>query len=184
MLGHAIQRDRRAGACSACGGERAANRDGGNATRSPQPAQARRDRPHCRRPAAASPSVSVPVLSKTDGVDFGEALERAAILDHDALLEQAPRGNDLHHGNGEAERAGTGDDQDRDGDGERPVDVSGCDHPADECRQRRSGGRRERKAGLRDRRCAGTSSVRIPPPPSSASFRPGTNPSRRPWRRS
>ena len=50
------------------------------------------------------------------------------------LFEQAPRCNDLHHGNGEAERAGARDDQNRDGDGERPVDVSGRSHPADECR--------------------------------------------------
>ena len=74
-------------------------------------------------------------LVEDDGVDFGEAFQRAAILDHDALLEQAPRGNDLHHGNGEAERAGARDDQDRDGDRERPMDVSGCGHPADECRR-------------------------------------------------
>ena len=99
-------------------------------------------------------------LVEDHGVHLGEALERAAILDHDALLEQAPRGNDLHHRNGEAERAGARDDQDRDGDGERPVDVAGCSHPADERRRRSSGGPRERKAGMRGRRCAGTSIVR------------------------
>ena len=49
-------------------------------------------------------------LVKDDGFDFGAAFERTAVLEHDALLEQTPRGNDLHHGNGEAERAGTCDD--------------------------------------------------------------------------
>ena len=41
----------------------------------------------------------------------------AAVLDHDAVLEQAPGRDDLDHGNSEAERAGTGDDQNGDGDG-------------------------------------------------------------------
>ena len=49
-------------------------------------------------------------------VDLGEPLERAAVLDHDAALEQAPRRHDLHHRHGEAERAGAGDDQHRDRD--------------------------------------------------------------------
>ena len=73
-------------------------------------------------------------LVKDDGIHFSEAFKCAAILDHDALFEQAPRGNDLHHGNGEAESAGTCDDQDRDCDSERPVDVPGRSHPADKCR--------------------------------------------------
>ena len=73
-------------------------------------------------------------LVEDDGVDVGETLERSAILDHDALLEQAPRCNDLHHRNGEAERARACNDQNRDGNNKRPVDVPGGSHPADKCR--------------------------------------------------
>ena len=55
-------------------------------------------------------------LVERDRVDLGEAFERRAVLDHDAILEQAARGHDLHDRYGKPERTGTGDDQHRDGD--------------------------------------------------------------------
>ena len=125
MLGHAIRRDRRTGTRAACGGQR--ERIGMAGVRRDRGSQ--RERVGIDRTAVDQPRLAEREragLVEDDGVHFGEAFERAAILDHDALLEQTSRGNDLHHGNGEAERAGTRDDQDRDGDGERPVDVSGC----------------------------------------------------------
>ncbi len=68
-------------------------------------------------------------------VRLGEALQRAAALDHDAALEQPPCRHDLDHGHGEAERAGAGDDQDGNGNGHRAMQVVGRHHPADEGRE-------------------------------------------------
>ena len=78
------------------------------------------------------PSVSVPVLSNSDGVDFGKPLQRRAVLDHDAFLEQPARRHDLDDRNGEAQRARAGDDQDGDRDRDGCVPIAGGEHPAEE----------------------------------------------------
>src|SRR4029077_3576319 len=43
-------------------------------------------------------------LVEDDCIDICEPLERAAVPDHDALVEQPLRGNDMHHGDSEAKR--------------------------------------------------------------------------------
>ena len=67
------------------------------------------------------------------GVDLGHALQRTAVLDHDAVFEQPASRNDLYHGNGKTKRAWTSNDQNCDRDGYRPVCIAGGDHPADQC---------------------------------------------------
>ena len=41
-------------------------------------------------------------LVEGHAVDLGQALEGGAVLDHDAALEQAARGHDLHDGHRQA----------------------------------------------------------------------------------
>ena len=71
-------------------------------------------------------------LVEDDNINVGQAFERAAIANHDTLVKQPPGGNDMHHGYGKAERAGTGDDENRDRNGDRPVRVGNGNYPADE----------------------------------------------------
>ena len=54
-------------------------------------------------------------LVEDDMVGLGQPLQGAAVLDHDAALEQAARRDHLDHRHGKPERAGTGDDEDGDG---------------------------------------------------------------------
>ena len=98
--------------------------------RSPTPARPLRAPASTR--SCGWPAVSVPVLSKITVSTVGEPLQRAAVLDHDAALEQPPRRDDLDHRHRKAERAGAGDDQHRDRDGDGAVRVAGRDHPAEE----------------------------------------------------
>src|SRR5262249_30647983 len=55
-------------------------------------------------------------LVEYDMIGFSKALQCPAIPDHDAALEQTTRRDDLNHGHGEAECAGTSDDQNGDRD--------------------------------------------------------------------
>ena len=99
-------------------------------------------------------SVSVPVLSKTIGVDVGEPLERVAGIEHHAVAEHRARRDHLHRRHGEAERAGTGDDQHGDGDHQRRLPRQAEQQPADEGRQRGQVHDRRVEARRRDRRAA------------------------------
>ena len=74
-------------------------------------------------------------LVEDDRVDLGQAFHRRSVLDHDPVLEQAPRGDDLDDGNGQTQRAGAGDDQHRDRDRDRPMPVARRRHPAEEGEQ-------------------------------------------------
>ena len=74
-------------------------------------------------------------LVEDDRVDLGQAFHRRSVLDHDPVLEQAPRGDDLDDGNGQTQRAGAGDDQHRDRDRDRPMPVACRRHPAEEGEQ-------------------------------------------------
>ena len=84
----------------------------------------RRGRPRAPAPPAAQraastrtgrPSVSVPVLSKHDGVDLSQALERGRRLEEHAPAHEPAAGDHLHRRHGEPERAGAGDDEHRHG---------------------------------------------------------------------
>ena len=133
MLGHPIRHDRRAATCLACGARARANRDAVNAMRSAAvKRQQFRGRPLRCRQAVGSPRVSVPVLSKTTVSTSARRSSAPPSLTMMPCSNRRRAATTCTMGTARAERAGTCDDQDRDGDGERPVDVSGCSHPADE----------------------------------------------------
>ena len=69
-------------------------------------------------------------LVEDHGIDFGQTLQRGAMLDQQALAEQFARGRGDHGGNRKAKRAGAGDDQDggRDVDGIAHI-ATGGPHP-------------------------------------------------------
>ena len=66
-------------------------------------------------------------LVEHDRVDLGKALERAAVLHHDAALEQPPGRDHLHHRHRKTKRARTGDDENRNGDRQRAMQIAGCE---------------------------------------------------------
>ena len=112
-----------------------ANKGGGNGEASPA-AIAIASRSVSREPTRrGTPDRQRPGLVEHDRVDLGEALESAAVLHHDAVLEQ-PSGRDhLHHRHRKAERARTGDDENRNGDGHRTMHIAGGGKPADKRQQ-------------------------------------------------
>ena len=99
---------------------------------------------------SGSPRVSVPVLSKHDGVERRGLLERHRVLEEDAALgAEAGADHDRRRGR-EAERVRAGDDDDGDGEQQRLLDVAADDEVPDDERQRRR--RRARRARARTRR--------------------------------
>ena len=121
------------------------------------------------------PSVRVPGLVEGHAVDLGQALEGGAVLDHDAALEQAARGHDLHDGHRQAQRARAGDDQHGDGDGDRRMPVPGERTASPGRTAGPSCGRRANRAPRRGRPAAGSGPARPRPPPSSGPSPPGTS---------
>ena len=87
---------------------------------------------------ARPPHRQRPGLVEGDAVDFCQPLDRRAVLDHDAVLEQPAGGHDLHHRNGQPQRAGAGDDQHGDGDQHRVLPVSIQKTPAEKAGERQS----------------------------------------------
>ena len=75
-------------------------------------------------------------LIEHHGIDLGQPLQRAAVLQQHATLEQPPRRRHLHHRHGKAERAGTGDDEHRDGNGDGAMNIAGGGDPAEAGQQR------------------------------------------------
>jgi len=86
-------------------------------------------------------------LVKHDRVDFSETLERAAVLHHNAALEQPPGRNHLHHRYGKTERARTGDDENCNSSRHGAVHVAGSGQPAGKCQKCREMDHRCVKAG-------------------------------------
>ena len=83
-------------------------------------------------------------LVEDNRIDFGCALQRAAILESEPELEQAPRRHHMDHGYSKAQRAGAGDDKHGDRDGERLMPASGRKHPS----HKADGGERMNDGGI------------------------------------
>ena len=168
--------------------DRLADADARSPARPPPPARGRR-RPS-RRAAGTTrsvtlgrPTVSVPVLSKHDGVDAAERLERRGAADQDAVLGAAAGGDHDGRRRGEPHRARAGDDEHGHGVAER---VQERRLRARAATSRRTSARRWRaRPGRtpppRGRPAAGWARASPAPPPRAGRSGPAPSRCRRAW---